>query len=100
MEVDIINNGVMTESEIAALQENISFFIQTPLGSLPQRRDYGINAEIFDEPFDSFRMKATVDIVTGLRKHFGVNPERIQITKNKDGQAKLKLEFGVAEQRR
>ena len=100
MEVDIINNGVMTESEIAALQENISFFIQTPLGSLPQRRDYGINAEIFDEPFDSFRMKATVDIVTGLRKHCGVNPERIQITKNKDGQAKLKLEFGGAEQRR
>ncbi len=81
------NGSDLTEN----LQKNILFFCKTPLGSLPQRRDFGIDYSILEEPFPVMRMKATVAIVSGLRKFYGVNVSKIDISADESGKVRIKI---------
>lgn len=81
----------MTEAEAKLFKKNFKFFCSTPKGSLPQNREYGLDYSIFDEPFPVLRMKATVDIISGIRKEYGVQIKTIDITANENGGIKIKV---------
>lgn len=88
-----IASSTMTDAEAELLRKNIIFFCRTPKGSLPQMREYGLDFSIIDEPFPIFQTKATVDIVTGVRKYYNINIGTIDITADEDG--KVKIVIGV-----
>lgn len=90
MEV-VFSSSTNDNGAAANLQKNIIFFCKTPLGSLPQRRDFGIDYSILEEPFPIMRMKATVAIVSGLRKFYGVSVSKIDITADENGKVKIKI---------
>ena len=46
----------MTSDEVSLLQKNIAFWLNTPRGSLPQMRDFGLNYDVIDEPLQTFKM--------------------------------------------
>lgn len=85
------NKKEMTDAEIETLKKNIMFFCSTPKGSLPQNRDFGLDPTITDEPFSHLRMRATVDIVTGVRKFYNVQLTEINITADENGGIKVKI---------
>lgn len=85
------NKKDMTDTKIEMLQKNIMFFCNTPEGSLPQNRDFGLDPTITDEPFPRLRMRATVDIVTGVRKFYNVQLTEINITADENGNIKVKI---------
>lgn len=85
------NKKELTTAEIKKLIEDIKFFCNTPKGTLPQNREFGLDQTILDESFPILRMKATVDIVTGVRKFFNINLTEINITANADGGIKVKI---------
>lgn len=85
------NKKNMTDAEIEVLKKNIMFFCNTPKGSLPQNRGFGLDPTITDEPFPRLRMRATVDIVTGVRKFYNVQLTEINITANEEGNVKVKI---------
>lgn len=91
----MVNINVQTENvtddDAELLRRNIIFFCRTPRGSLPQMRDFGIDYSCLDEPFHIFRMKATVDIVTGVRKYYGVSVSTIDIRQNDDGNIQIAI---------
>ena len=96
-----IDSESLTANEIEQLRENINFFCATPKGSLPQMREYGLDFEIFDKPFNTAKSRATVDIIKGLRKYYGIGAEggrvqieSIEITANEEGGMKLKIKLG------
>lgn len=90
--IDLITSDDLTTSEaVDALKKNIMFFCNTPKGSLPQMRDFGFDYSIIDEPFMIFRMKATVDIISGIRKFYNVNITDIDITADAEGGIKAKI---------
>lgn len=84
-----------TDKDAAAEQKirDIIFFCETPKGSLPQMRDYGLDYTNIDENFALFRRNATVDIIRGLRKHLSINVKNIDLTQNLEGVTTLNLEF-------
>ena len=84
-------NNTMTDAAAELLKRNIIFFCNTPRGSLPQMRDFGFDFSVFDEPFPIFRMKATVDILSGIRAQYGIQPKTIDITADGNGGVKLKI---------
>ena len=86
-----VESSKITDEETELQKKNIMFFCNTPKGSLPQMRDYGLDYSSIDEPFKIFRMKATVDIVTGIRKYYGVSLEAIDITANGKGGIQIKI---------
>ena len=86
-----ITNSTMTEEAAALLMENIKFFIRTPKGSLPLMRGYGFDYSIIDEPFQIFRTKATVDIVTGIRNYYGVTLNTIDIKADENGNITIEI---------
>lgn len=96
-----LESDSLTAEEIAQLKENIDFFCNTPKGSLPQMREYGIDFDIFDKPFNVTKTRATVDIIKGLRKYYSIGIEggklqieSIKITANTNGGMKLKIRIG------
>lgn len=86
-----IKYSQMSDSEADVLRENIMFFCNTPKGSLPQNREYGLDSSIMDESFPILRMRATVDIVTGIRKFYKVNLTEIKVTADSEGGIKVKV---------
>lgn len=84
-----------TDKSAAAEQKirDIIFFCETPKGSLPQMRDYGLDYTNIDENFVLFRRNATVDIIRGLRKHLSINVKNIDIKQNSEGVTTLNLTF-------
>ena len=84
-----------TDKDAAAEQKirDIIFFCETPKGSLPQMRDYGLDYTNIDENFALFRRNATVDIIRGLRKHLSINVKNIDLTQNLEGVTTLNLEL-------
>lgn len=86
----------------AELAENINFFCNTPKGSLPQMRDYGLDYEnIIDRPPQQAKIRATVDIITGLRDYFDIGSDSgtfvintITVTPQEDGRMKIYLKIG------
>ena len=81
----------MTEDEKRALIEDLRFFCNTPKGNLPLNREFGFDHTIADEPFERLRMRATVDIVTGARKFFGINLTQVKVTANENGETNIKV---------
>ena len=92
VDVELQNaDKTITDAAAELMKRNIMFFCNTPKGSLPQMRDFGLDFSIFDEPFPIFRMKATVDILSGLRAQYGIQPKTIDITADENGSVKLKI---------
>lgn len=89
-DVNIANNTI-TDAAAEVLKKNIMFYCKTPRGSLPQMRGYGLDYSIIDEPFPIFRMRATVDIVTGLRDNCGVSVDTINITAGENGSVTINI---------
>lgn len=87
----IISDSVIEENAADVLKRNIIFFCCTPKGSLPQMRDYGIDFAVLDEPFQSLRMKITVDIITGVKKYFGIRISDINVTADENGKINIKI---------
>lgn len=91
-DVEVNNsNNLITDAEAELLKENIIFFCGTPRGSLPQMRDFGLDFAIMDEPYASMRVKATVDIITGIRKFYGIQITNIDISADGNGAVKIKI---------
>lgn len=90
IDIEIANGDTDTEAA-EILKKNIIFFCNTPLGSLPQRREFGIDYSILDAPFQTLRMRATVDIISAVRKFYGVQICNINITADQHGGVKLKI---------
>lgn len=88
-----ISNNTITDLEAETIKKNIMFFCNTPKGSLPQMRGYGLDFSIIEEPYHIFRMKATVDIISGIRKYYGVQIDTINITADENG--KIKIEISI-----
>ncbi len=92
----------LTAAEAAELAENINFFCNTPKGSLPQMRDYGLDyANIIDRTPQQAKTRATVDIITGLRNYFDIGSDSgtlaintIIVTPQEDGSMKIYLKIG------
>lgn len=75
----IISNTTLSEETEETLKRNIQFFCQTPRGSLPQMRSYGISYDFLGEDIRAARRKLTVDIISGLREFFGLRVKEINI---------------------
>lgn len=90
-DVNIANNTVTDEAAAEVLKQNIMFYLKTPRGSLPQMRGYGLDYSIIDEPFPIFRMKATVDIVKGIRDYCGISVNTINITADENGSVTINI---------
>lgn len=88
-----ITNNTITNEAAETVRKNIMFFCKTPKGSLPQMRGYGLDYSIIEEPYQTFRMKATVDIVSGIRKYYGIQIKNINITADEKG--RVKVEIGI-----
>lgn len=86
-----ITNNTIADAAVETLKKNIMFFCNTPKGSLPQMRGYGLDSSIIDEPFPIFRMKATVDIVSGIRKYYGIQISNINISALDNGERKIEI---------
>lgn len=86
---DSTDKDAATEQKI----RDIIFFCETPKGSLPQMRNYGLDYTNIDENFALFRRNATVDIIRGLREHLNINVKNINLTQNLEGITTLNLEF-------
>ena len=80
----------MTSDEVSLLQKNIAFWLNTPRGSLPQMRDFGLN-DVIDEPLQTFKMKITVDTISKVRELYGVKIKTINVTADENGKATLKI---------
>lgn len=80
-----ITNNQMTDAAAEVLKKNLKFYCNTPRGSLPQNRNYGIDATITDLPYAEMRMRLTVDLVTGIRETFGIHISNINVTADADG---------------
>ena len=92
IDVDLrIKDNSITDAEAQRLRENIKFFCNTPKGSLPQNRGYGLDMSVLDEPFHIMRMKATVDILSGIQKYYGVRLSTIDVSADGQGGARVKL---------
>ena len=89
-DVDVANNSI-TDEAAELLKQNIMFWVKTPRGSLPQMRGYGLDYSIIDKPFGEFRMRATVDIVGGLRDYYGIAVDTIDISADGSGGVKIKI---------
>ena len=68
-----VEKNQMTSDEVSLLQKNIAFWLNTPRGSLPQMRDFGLNYDVIDEPLQTFKMKITVDTISKVRELYGEN---------------------------
>nr|DAW23838.1 MAG TPA: Putative type VI secretion protein, baseplate, complex, STRUCTURAL PROTEIN.7A [Caudoviricetes sp.] len=89
--------GRLTEKqkqEAAGLAEDIQFFCNTPKGSLPLMRNYGIDYTILDQPAQVIKRNLTVDIVTGIRAFFGIQVLDILVEVDQDGHIKTKIQLG------
>lgn len=75
----IISNISLSEAAEETLKRNIQFFCQTPRGSLPQMRSYGISYDFLGEDIQTARRKLTVDIISGVREFFGLRIKEINI---------------------
>lgn len=91
--MDVEITGTVTDEAAEQLKKNIMFFCNTPKGSLPQMRGYGLDPTIMDEPFATLRMRATVDIVSGLRQYYGIQVSSINVTADENGGVKVKIEI-------
>lgn len=92
LDVDVtVSNSRFEEREANVLKQNIIFFCTTPKGSLPQMRGYGLDFTILDEPFSTLRMKATVDIISGVRDYYGVQINEIKVTADGNGKTNIKI---------
>lgn len=92
LDVDVtVSDSRFKEREANTLKQNIIFFCTTPKGSLPQMRGYGLDFTILDEPFSTLRMKATVDIISGVRNYYGVQINDIKVTADENGKTKIKI---------
>lgn len=74
-----------TEAEAARLKRDMEFYFSTPRGSIPQMRNYGIDYSIFDLPISQLRQRLTVEIITGMREQFGINPQKVTVTADANG---------------
>ena len=81
----------MTSDEVLLLQKNIAFWLNTPRGSLPQMRDFGLNYDVIDEPLQTFKMKITVDTISKVRELYGEKIKTINVTADENGKATLKI---------
>ncbi len=89
---DIEISGMDSDDEKAEiLAKNIMFFCSTPKGSLPQMRSYGLDYSAVSEPFKTFRVKASVDIISGVRRFYGINIKNIEINADENGGIKIKV---------
>lgn len=86
-----VTNSTITDEAAETVKKNIMFFCNTPKGSLPQMRGYGLDFSIIEEPFQTFRTKATVEIISGVRKYCGINIDTINITADENGKATIKI---------
>ena len=86
-----VTNDKLTDLEAQILEDNIKFYCNTPRGSLVQNRSYGLDFSIFDEPFAILRMKATVDIVSGIQREYGVHINTIDIQPADDSGVIIKI---------
>lgn len=94
LDIDVsVSNSKFKESEANILKQNIIFFCNTPKGSLPQMRGYGLDFTILDEPFSTFRRKATVDIITGVRNYYNVQISDIKVTADENGKVTVKIKI-------
>ncbi len=67
-----------------SLKRNIQFFCQTPRGSLPQMRDYGIDYSFLGENASVAKRKLTVGIISGIREQFGIQISNIYVTEDEE----------------
>ncbi|MDO5397465.1 MAG: hypothetical protein Q4G33_06005 [bacterium] len=74
-----------TEAEAARLKRDMEFYFSTPRGSLPQMRNYGIDYSVFDLPVHQLQQRLTVEIITGMRGQFGINPQKVTVTADENG---------------
>lgn len=74
-----ISNIALSEAAKETLKRNIQFFCQTPRGSLPQMRSYGISYDFLSDDIRAARRKLTVDIISGLREFFSLRVKEINI---------------------
>ena len=95
---EVIHGGIITRAEVEVtldevllLQKNIAFWLNTPRGSLPQMRDFGLNYDVIDEPLQTFKMKITVDTISKVRELYGVKIKTINVTADENGKATLKI---------
>lgn len=86
-----IANNRMSKAAAELLKKNIMFFCNTPKGSLPQRRGFGLDWTMFDDPFPTFRARATVDILRGIQNEYGVRLSTIDISADNEGGVKVKI---------
>lgn len=86
-----ITDSKDTGAAAAIKKRNIIFFCNTPKGSLPQMRGWGLDHSIIDEDYITFRTKATVDIIRGFRDYLGIEVKEINITANDEGETILKI---------
>ena len=94
LDIDVsVSNSKFKESEANTLKQNIRFFCNTPKGSLPQMRGYGLDFTILDEPFSTLRRKATVDIITGVRNYYNVQISDIKVTADENGKVTVKIKI-------
>lgn len=90
VDVEISDNSI-TDEEAEVMKDNIIFFCNTPKGSLPQMREYGLDYSIIDQPFPILKMKATVDTVNGIREYYGIRIKNINVTADTNGGAKIQI---------
>lgn len=94
LDIDVsVSNNKFKEREANILKQNIIFFCNTPKGSLPQMRGYGLDFTILDEPFSILRRKVTVDIITGVRNYYNVQINDIKVTADENGKIIVKIEI-------
>lgn len=90
--MDINVSVIKTTEDAETLKDNIVFFCTTPKGSLPQNREYGLDFSVLDKPFAELKMKLTVDIITGIRKYYGIQITDIGISAKANGGVEVKIE--------
>lgn len=77
-----IKNIPAADEAAERLKRNIQFFCQTPRGSLPQMRDYGIDYSFLGENASVAKRKLTVEIISGIRDQFGIQISNIYVSED------------------
>lgn len=93
-EIELSENLIGKDKAVAlCMVKNIQFFCQTPKGSLPQMRDYGVDFSVVGEPISVIKTRLTVDIVSGIRKYFDITVSEISVTADGDGNIRVYIKI-------
>ena len=64
--IQIVNIGASGNNEVI---RNLNIIYTTPQGTVPFDRNFGIDADILDEPLDIAKAKLTVEIINQTQKY-------------------------------